>query len=973
MNMSLRDSRHMCSILNLHAPTEEQRAIIESPLENALVIAGAGSGKTETLVLRLLWLIASGKLKPESIMGLTFTRKAAGELASRLQKSLAILNSYTGDVLSPEIDVLTYNSFANSIYQDNALLLDHPVPYTAIEDSEAQLIARRLLVEHGLDEDEPSETIDNLASSLIKLDDAIVDNLLDLGELNQFASEFIEFVGAFDAPVAKSDVFRAKRLIALSKLIPALKDEKKLRGRISYSEQVAFALEVCRQTHVLAEFQEKIAYVVLDEYQDTSPIQVEFLKTIFGNRCRVLAVGDPRQAIFGFRGASVANIANFARDFVSNKQYELSISWRNDKNILDLANHISPKIRPLHPRPEANDGSTSLEVYTDPEQEVHEGALWLNSVVEKGTAAVLTRTRSRLISVSRVLDEIGVSYTRADVNIFYEPEVVDILSCMRIISGVNENLSFLRLITGPRWQVGISDLHALRGYIAVGKKNLDRISLLEAVNRINIQKTPMSCEGKKRLEDFLEFFRKIKGLSFLSPLELAYLIEESLNLDIEVQMSHRGRENLDALYELIASFRGDNLSEMLAWFDSLEEEDAFRGPTKQSCPGQVELFTVHSAKGLEWDWVLLPFLDDFPAKSREKSGWLSKTGLLPFCLRLDRESLPEFYFHKCSDSKEYRAARRQYEDDVLQHQIREERKLLYVAVTRARQGLRISASARQKPGQFLREISEFLQTDLPQAVHNNPKKRVGYWPLDSLGTRRKRVKLAAAAVHNRSIEESEESLKKEPLKALIAGMLKELDISVDKPEKRISATALSKKDPNVFLLPQPPIKNAWLGVAFHAWIENYYSTYSDMLFHENSADEYGISGPVFEQSQRFSPELDQLRHNFMQSEWSYKKPIAVELSLEWLIGDVIVPCTIDAVFFDGDRYTILDWKSGLSSNQYRIQLSLYRLAFAEWKGVNPDKVEAKIYFAADNRTIKVRPYTVDELGKMPGFLSDLFS
>jgi len=385
---------HIAAALALPPPTTEQQAVIEAPLAPTLVVAGAGSGKTETMANRVLWLLANGHARPDQILGLTFTRKAAGELSDRINRRIDQLDEAGlipknppppqpgDDVLVADSSdlfntpaVSTYNSFASRLFTDNALLLGREPESQLLSETSAWLLARRVVIEHG----------DNRLVSVGKNLDAVTDAVLGFSRAlaenppaftpgapstpHDLAGLAEDFAYLRDLPYGNprkkipygsvdESLAAVEPLAVLAELADRYGDEKRRLGLIEFSDQVALALQVCRKVDaVVTRYRTQYRVVLLDEYQDTSVLQTELLHTLFA-RHPVMAVGDPHQSIYGWRGASSANLLGFSRSFAgrSNRKapaMSLSYTWRNPVAMLDAANAlVSPLSDALRAKPD---------------------------------------------------------------------------------------------------------------------------------------------------------------------------------------------------------------------------------------------------------------------------------------------------------------------------------------------------------------------------------------------------------------------------------------------------------------------------------------------------------------------------------------------------------------------------------------------------------------------------------------------
>ncbi|TDB89616.1 ATP-dependent helicase, partial [Micromonospora fluostatini] len=352
----------LAKLLRLPAPTREQAAIIAAPVEPLLVVAGAGSGKTETMAARVVWLVANSYVRPEHVLGLTFTRKAAGELAHRVRTRLDQLVRRLGrqardpvdDPLAGEPTVATYHSYAARIVTEHGLRAGYePATRLLTEASRWQLVD--LLVRNydgdmsGVDR-MPSTITDAVLALAGELDEHLVDPDTLAAWTGRFFAEVQSRPGRIYADVRKALALQQTRLKLLP-LVRAYARRKEDFEAMDFADQLARAARVARDHPGVGEIErDRFRVVLLDEYQDTSHAQVVLLNALFGGGHPVTAVGDPCQSIYGWRGASAGTLdrfpAAFARvDGAPARVLGLTTSWRNRPEILAVANALATPLR----------------------------------------------------------------------------------------------------------------------------------------------------------------------------------------------------------------------------------------------------------------------------------------------------------------------------------------------------------------------------------------------------------------------------------------------------------------------------------------------------------------------------------------------------------------------------------------------------------------------------------------------------
>jgi DNA helicase II / ATP-dependent DNA helicase PcrA len=1020
--------------LGLPTPTEQQRAVIEAPLSPVLVIAGAGSGKTETMANRVLWLLANGQVQANEVLGLTFTRKAAGELAKRIRdriQQLAGAGLVTADYdeFDPPV-VSTYNSFANSIYGTHAMLIGRESDGAVLSEASAWQLARRIVVQ-STDERLPDlgRQVDAVTKAVLRLSAAMSENVADPAAVRAFGEQF----GALaELP---TDRFAREPAVALARTVgalPILVDlaeqfaaAKKARGFVEYSDQVALALQIVRSVEQVAiDLRERHKVVLLDEYQDTSVVQTWLLSEIFANH-PVMAVGDPNQSIYGWRGASAANLDEFANQFGGGTAtvFSLATSWRNGHGILAIANELVVPLvaasRVPVERLTAGSNATAIPVEVSVtetvETEADAAAVWLKDHLTAAadgqlpSAAMLFRARSTQRTFIEALRRHEVPFHVLGVGgLLAEPEVADLVSALTVVHDPTAGSQLVRLLAGSRWRIGARDLRALsrvaswlrdrdyrqqlldddvraalRNSVADGEGGsiVDALDFVATAKPGHVALENFSEVGIERLRDAGALFARLRARSHLDLLDFVTLVNQELLLDIEVAANESrslGSATMEALLDALVGYLAiddqASLGGFLAWLREAEWRDGLAPRPEDAEPGTVQLLTIHGSKGLEWDLVVVPRMtkDELRAKPHEgHNGWLT-FGSLPYEFRGDAPELPVFAWRGSTTRKELLDARDEFTALEAQRHEREERRLAYVAVTRARHALLLTSSfwstqkTQRPPSGFLFELEAAgIIGDLPTASEwdENPlgdETDQVSWPFDPLGGRRAAVEWAAQQVRDAApgdggAWDSElDLLLEERRRRLIAAERVPLPTRV--PASRFKDFVNNPSDVAASLrrpMPQKPFRATRLGTLFHSWVEDRFGVNGD----GEELDALSIERD--EDTGVDTARLDDLRATFERSEWAQRRPVEVEREIHLPFADQIVICKIDAVYeLGGGRYQVVDWKTGAAPKdaddleQKQLQLALYRLAYARWRGIDPSRIDAVFYFVADDTVVE---------------------
>ena len=845
----------LAEALGIHTPTEEQSRVIAHRLSPLLVVAGAGSGKTATMAQRVVYLVATGQVRPDQVLGLTFTRKATAELDQRVASRLASLGAAgllpvtasesdgTGADTADATDVgepmiATYNSFAGTLVRDHGLRIGVDPDSALITQARSWQIVTSLLEARTLPL--PNESLIHNTNAVLVLGDALSQNLLTIDEAAKDLADLSEQFTALAAiKGCKTLVGKAPAVMseweALLDVVAELHDYKRRHGLLDFGDQIALACTIAESVpEAAAQLRAQYPAVLLDEFQDTSVAQVRLLSALFADS-GVTAVGDPHQAIYGWRGASAGALDTFHERFNPSGTarlasgippadaapvLELSTSWRNDSTILDVANAVSEPLRsgvvqdgdpvgehiavaPLRARPVAfglKPGTVHGAFLQDPAEEARTVAAFLaERWSPDAEMAVLCRTRAQIEPIAAELERTGLPYTIVGLGgMLYVPEVADVRALLTAATDPERGDRVVRLLTG--FGIGASDLHALAGLArdllrpparstqstrdgADGSDDqVDSPLLSEALDALlrwhddgAEEATATASQGltPAGLAVALRTARAIRRVreALALPLpDLVALAEQALGLDIEIAarvddpMGHRA---LDSFQATALAYATDTDTPtptgFLEWLDAAEEhEDAMSAPEVDPTPGAVQLLTVHAAKGLEWDAVAVPGMDEqvFPSYTSSvkedlrvvETGWMGSTSTFPFPLRADADDLPPFTVGDLSpaatDKPLMTETMTAYKEALGRQSLREERRLAYVAFTRARHDLLLTgshlsktASKPRRPSRFLTELRRrdllvpyadgWVDFDESRPNPLTALTQVGTWPLDA--------------------------------------------------------------------------------------------------------------------------------------------------------------------------------------------------------------------------------------------------
>ncbi len=760
-------------------------------------------------------------------------------------------------------------------------------------------------------------------------------------------------------------------------------------------------------------------------------MQTDLLATLFGGT-GVMAVGDPHQAIYAWRGASAGNLGGFPAAFapgVDCRRFTLLTSWRNSAQVLTAANAVLAPLAPraavavdeLRPRPDAPEGLVETVFENDLDAEADRVAAWFVGVRAQRaahgrstTGALLFRSKKHMVRFGDALGRRGIPHRILGLGgLLTTPEVVDVVSVLRVISDPEAGSALIRLLSGPRWAVGLADLRALAQLakrlathdVALqplqpdvidrlrSTPGADRASLVDALDFIARQSdghgwlADITPDGRARLREAGAVFAGLRR-SLGAPIpELIRLIEAELRLDIELAANEsRGparvasaqlRAFVDEIRGFLAADESGSVSSLLAWLDHAEQADEFAPRTEPPEDDVVQLLTIHGSKGLEWDAVAVVRLvtDELPSLARDTKGWLG-FGILPSEFRGDAAWLPVFGWRGAETQQDLKAAIESFVADNRGRQLDEDRRLAYVAFTRARDHLLLSGSSwsgtkrPRRPSVFLDEALEALGIDLviddPGDDPYDGERRLLHWPLDPLGSRRTAV--TAAVAHAQAARNAPPAAADPDLDLLLAERAERLRPAHAPAPTRIPASKFKDfvadyggavedlRRP----MPERPYRQTRLGTLFHAWVEQRSGLVGSGVGLDDDAlwddDEGGSSAAD-------AAELQRLRECFERSEWASLRPIEVETEIDYVTRrldgrDHVVICKLDAVYRHGDRYEIVDWKTGrpptteAERRSRMVQLELYREAYHAKHGIDLDLIDVALFYVGDELVIR---------------------
>ncbi|WP_336208151.1 ATP-dependent helicase [Nonomuraea sp. LPB2021202275-12-8] len=1054
--------------LGILPPTREQAAVIEAPLEPMVVMAGAGSGKSETMAGRVVWLVANGLVKPANVLGLTFTRKAAAELATRVRErlgGLAEAGLVEPAMLDEEPTVSTYHAYAARLVTDHALREALEPTMRLVTPAVSWQLASRVVAMYDGPMDRIELSPPSVTAAVLELAGELSEHLRAAPDVRRVGEWLRE---RYDALPGRTIAAQRKPLAvqaAREQLLPLVEAYERLkRGRevIDYGDQMSLAARIAANHKEVGEIERsRFSVVLLDEYQDTSHAQLVLLRSLFGGGHPVTAVGDPCQSIYGWRGASAGNLRRFPRDFRIGSGdlapvRQLSVSFRNGDRVLDVAARIQLPLRMearevpvLVPGSNRVDrGRVTCAFHETAEDEARwiadglarllgqevapDGLPWGEKERKKTLAiqpqdvAILARKRSQFPALRRALEERDIPVEVVGLGgLLTVPEVNDIVATLRVLYDPTAGDALARLMAGPRWRIGPADMRVLGEFArelnresrdsrraddpldqVVADLAEERGSLVDALDELPDREAwlgSFSPLAATRLVALAHELRQLRAHTGQPLADLISEVERRLGLDIEVAArggtvsAFAARADLDAFQDAAFRFAGDaedpTLGAFLAYLQAAESEEFGLEAGRVGESNSVKLMTVHASKGLEWPVVVVPGLSQlvsskgtiasgsmFPATPVTNSRWTDNPRKLPYALRGDAADLPRL----SGLGKEELAV---FDELCRDRDVTEERRLAYVAVTRAHYHLIASgyrwgsASKPLAPSDFLLEIRDtadrvaFWAPEVVEGATNpllaEPAEAV--WPVTPEGLRYESVLDGARLVEN-ALEGTEAAEEDEPLRAFeeerVRAWERDTDLLLREREMHRRRRATTVELPTKLTVsslvtlaadarelarrirrpvPVKPAPLARRGTSFHKWLETRWDQ-------QRLIDDFELD--VLREPEEADVRLAELQERFEQSEWAGRRPHDLEVPFETMIADRLVRGRMDAVFELPDgRYEVVDWKTGAppkgkAAKAASVQLAAYRLAWSHLAGVPLEKVGAAFHYVRANRTVR---------------------
>jgi DNA helicase-2/ATP-dependent DNA helicase PcrA len=1070
-------------------PTPEQLAAITAPLGPVHVIAGAGSGKTAVMAARIVYLVERLDVPPASVLGLTFTNKAASELEARVREALADIPADVGD----EVTVDTYHAFAADLVKAYGIRVGVEVDADLLSEAQQYQILLGILDGERF-EHLSVRTAGATIRKTLELAAACADHVVPAERVVQASRRLVQRAEEGER-LPDWMLQAAMERTELARLVERYADEKRRRGRIDFGDQVAKAVELVEgHRELVEELRSRFRHVLLDEYQDTNVAQRRLMQQICPPGSSIMAVGDARQAIYAFRGATMYNLLSFADHFPPvdgprvapapqgaptlqavpapapspepdragperGLPLPLSTNFRSGPRILALANSVIDRIpeqrrggTSLVARPGAADGEVRAALLADQFAEAafvadqvvraHETGLPDGSWPDWRDVAVLVRSKRLLGPLREALEQRGVPVEVVGLSGLLEtPEIVDLVSTLRVVADPGANVALARLLLGPRWRVGHRHLVRLARWASrhnwglkdvLGGEDPDpgdvSFALAEALDHLD-EVEGLDEEARARLDAFCEELRELRAAARGSLLDLVQTILERTGVWAELEASRdrraaSARQNLATFLDRVAAFApvqgAPSLAAFLAYLDAVEDASEPVEAVQPAPVDSVKLMTVHMAKGLEFPMVAVAGLSAGTSKDGSP-----RYGIFPDARVADPRRAQGFPYELREDAghlPHYAGNARSFRTELEERALEDERRLFYVAITRAKQLLVLTSAwwyqgsekTPKGPGPFWREAAEHpavevvVRADQPAASPLTERLRARVsWPQPARrpgdvddpvfpeglaaavelehaapGTLAARVPPGQADAFQAAVGAGGHLLavaRVDPARARL-----------DPPRiLSVSQVLTYARCPRDFYwsavrpLPVAPKPAARLGAVVHRLLERRARSLPDLLDPDDLGDPVGGHA---------DPELvERASRNFASTRYAALSPPDAEVGVTFRTGLWVIRGRIDAIFrldtpglpdagpaggAGGDEpaavVELVDWKTGREVDQGTgglDQLALYALALRELGELPGDRcVASYCYLAGEQPVIETRVLGPADLDRQQALL-----
>jgi DNA helicase II / ATP-dependent DNA helicase PcrA len=947
----------------LDSLNSQQREAVETIEQPLLIIAGAGSGKTLTVASKIAHLIEKG-VGPENILALAYNQKAAEELKERV---ISILSN------SEDLSISTFHSFCNQVIQDNLLSTKLNANFRVITETAQLVYFTKNINSFGIEFLEFNHEPYTLAEEVKKFISRCKDEAITVGDLEQWITQ------QQGKQLDEEEQASLNNLKDILKIYRSYEDYKAKHNMLDFGDMLCSVHNLLKNSPlILKRYQDRYQYVIVDEFQDTNYIQLQIVHSIAKKHGHITVVGDDDQSIYRFRGAYLTNIAEFKKMFPNFVEKALEHNYRSTKKIVSVANKLivnSPErtIKELFTNNPDGEKVTVIETPTDNSQANYV----LETIKEQlkthphKDIAVLCRRRASAEPIIKALRKQSIKFNFVgETGFFQEPIIKDITAYLKVISNPAEsNAELVRIL--HRYNIDPVEISKFNGYTY--RKDMCLYEVFDHLNEIKVDK-PKFLAAKKVLAETINNKKRMRTLDLIHNLlfELEfYKYEIALNDTRNIQLLNQFyafAEEFDSLYP---DSDLDDFTDYLSYASNFEVEES--NVDDQA----IVISTIHGVKGMQYPVVIIP---DVAARK------------LPTDFRKDKFPIPQELL---------KGIQSRFDEKELH--IQEERRLFYVAITRAKEKLFMTYAKRygenktdSKPSKFLDEIAYKQNPDVDFQLAD-PREIAAECMTEENQTETALIKqvifslraekfneaienvLLVAKCQNKNLDVKKEiiSLIKEPDYSVLAQVCQPKAIPIpDDYLFSVSQFISYKKCPRLYQyrylmkIPEKPRYYFGFGASVHNIVEQLtrmskegkpinqdiantlLQKYWDPKGYETKIDE-----------KRDYAEAEAILRVFLDEHAKSKSEIVdIERWFKTTIGNVQINGRIDRIDKEGSEFTVIDYKTSketTSLNELKkdMQLLVYAFAVNEMYGTKPLvgdwflRFNEKVFFKPEDQAI----------------------
>ncbi|MFH1610601.1 MAG: UvrD-helicase domain-containing protein [Patescibacteria group bacterium] len=919
---------------------KEQLEAVEHTLGTLLIVAGAGTGKTTVITEKIAYLVNEKKIKADEILALTFTDKAAGEMEERVDKILPY--GYT------DLWIMTFHSFCERILKAHGLDIGIANDFKLLNSTEQWMLVRENLDKFNLDYYKPLGNPTKFVHALVNHFSRCKDEEISPEEYLEYADKLKMDLDTMESTGGEDATSEVKRLQEISNAYHVYQQLLLDNSSLDFGDLINYTLKLFRKRpNILKKYQYQFKYVLVDEFQDTNWAQYGLVKLLVGDGNNLTVVGDDDQSVYAFRNASMSNILYFKKDFPNTKEKFLNQNYRSSQNILDLAYNFIQLNNPerlevkLNEKKKNNQLSKKLKSnldqqgiiehlhYSTAQQEV-EGVI--NKVIELSKekdfsfndVAVLVRANNQAEAFLNGLRNAGIPFNFVASKGLYSKEVImDVLAYIKLLDNYHESLAMWRVLNFPMMNIKVEDLMEISRF-----SQRKTLSLYEACQKISMLSNLEEETVRKvnKIMGLIATHTKLTKEKNTKAVVLQFLQDFNYSKWLLNKDDNKSFIYINLFIKKIDEFEksfDDKSVKNFMRLTELELESGEQGSLSKELeegPESVKVMTIHAAKGLEFKYVFVVNLVDkrFPSMDRKD----------PIILpdELIKEIIPSGDVH-----------------------LQEERRLFYVAMTRAKSGLYLT-SAQDYGGTRKKKLSRFIYEigldSEPEIEKKDSKEQKQEFNIQTVDVKNSKVQVPTSFSYSQL--KGYETCPYQYylgfiLKIPVTGKAvfsygKTMHSALQKFMALIKQSGdirqddlFNKKDNDKKVLPS---EKELIDIYRESWIDDWYES-------KEQKQEYKKQG---EKS---------LKNLYRQVKENTPKVIELEKGFNFKIKDYSIRGVIDRVDHVGDnKVEIIDYKTGRAKTEKTVekdQLLMYQMAAKETFNWNIDKLT--FYYLDNNMQV----------------------